>query len=117
MNIWLALSAVAMLLTACTHSWLGEKRLITPILAIDHPIMQRLLIRQVLRGAWHLTTIFMLICAVIVVWPQMPDATVILIGGAWLMVGILDGIWTRGAHIGWSMLTASGVLALLGVWL
>lgn len=112
--IFLWLSAAIMGITAAAHSILGEKRLIGPLLALDIGVMSSALARSVTRFAWHLTTVLMLLSALLVIWPGSPRPLVVITGGAWLAAGLTDAIMTRGRHIGWPMLTAAGVLALAG---
>lgn len=111
---WLWLSAAFMVTTALVHGALGEKRLIQPLLALDQGIMAVDLARKVFRFAWHAMSVLMLVSAASVVWPGTPRALVLLIGAAWTAVGLADGLYTRGRHIGWPILTASGVFAILG---
>lgn len=113
---WLWASAALMALTALVHSVLGEKRLITPLLAKDKKVLTQPLARKVIRFAWHFTSVLMLVCAAIVVWPETPRALVMITGGAWLAVGLFDAVYTRGQHVGWPLLSAAGLLALIGVY-
>jgi len=113
--IWFYLSAAAMVLTAVAHSYFGEKRLIIPILAIDAQVTQRPLARQVIRFAWHFTSLFMISTAVFVLWPGVPQSLVLLTGLLWLGAGVFDAIMTKGKHIGWPLITAAGIFALIGV--
>ncbi len=113
--ILLWLSAVMMAATGLTHSILGEKRLIGPVLAIESDITRRPLARQILRLAWHLTTLFMLLTALLVVWPGTPPMLILITGFLWLVVGLIDGVVTKGQHVGWGPLTISGGLAIAGV--
>jgi hypothetical protein len=112
--IWLWLSAAFMATTALVHGALGEKRLIRPLLALDQGIMAVDLARRVFRFAWHAMSLLMLVSAATVVWPGTPRALILLVGAAWLAVGLADALYTRGRHIGWPILTASGVFAILG---
>ncbi|MDP3781943.1 MAG: hypothetical protein Q8Q79_03400 [Sphingopyxis sp.] len=111
---WLWLSAAFMVTTALVHGALGEKRLIQPLLALDQGIMAVELARKVFRFAWHAMSVLMLVSAASVVWPGTPRALILLIGAAWTTVGLADGLYTRGRHIGWPILTASGLFAILG---
>ena len=111
---WLWASAALMLLTALVHSVLGEKRLITPLLAQDNTVLTQPLSRKVVRFAWHFTALLMIISAAVVMWPETPRELVQLTGGVWLAVGLFDAIYTRGQHVGWPLLSAAGLFALLG---
>lgn len=112
--IWLQLSAGTMVLTAGAHSVLGERRLIVPILALDGEIMRKPLARRVVRLAWHFTSLLMILSAITILWADTPPAVIVVIGAVWLAVGLIDALFTRGEHIGWPLLAASGVFALLG---
>jgi hypothetical protein len=112
--IWLQLSAGAMVLTAGAHSVLGERRLIVPILALDGEIMRKPLARRIVRLAWHFTSLLMILSAVTVLWAETPPAVIVVTGAVWLAVGLIDAVVTRGQHVGWPLLAASGAFALLG---
>jgi hypothetical protein len=112
--IWLWLSAAFMATTALVHGALGERRLIQPLLELDQGIMAVALARRVFRFAWHAMSVLMLVSAASVIWPGTPRDLILLIGAAWTAVGLVDAVYTRGRHIGWPILTASGVLAILG---
>lgn len=103
-----------MALTAAMHSYFGEKRLITPLLAQDKTVLNQVLARRVTRFAWHFTSLLMLVCAAVVAWPGTARELVMITGGAWLAVGLFDAVYTRGQHIGWPVLSAAGLFALLG---
>lgn len=111
---WLWLSAACMATTALVHSVLGERRLIQPLLTLDQGVMGVELARRVFHFAWHAMAVLMLISAALVVWPETPRGLILLTGCAWTAVGLFDALYTRGRHIGWPVLTASGVFALLG---
>lgn len=112
--IWLWLSAAFMVTTAAVHGFLGEKRLIQPLMMLDQGIMGVDLARRVFRFAWYAMSVLMLVCAAVVIWPGTPRGLILLTGAAWTAVGLFDAVYTRGRHIGWPVLTASGVFAILG---
>ena len=101
----------AMILTALTHSVVGERRLIIPILARNDGVMASDLARQVIRGAWHLTSVLMAVTAAML-WLEPTRTQVLVIGLAYLTTAIVDVIVTRGRHIGWPLLALAGGLAL-----
>lgn len=111
---WLYLSAAFMVTTAAVHGFLGEKRLIRPLMMLDQGIMGVDLARRVFRFAWYAMSVLMLVSAAVVVWPGSPSGLILLTGIAWTGVGLFDAIYTRGRHIGWPVLTASGIFAILG---
>ena len=92
------IAALLMVLTACLHSYFGERRLIAPMLSIDAPLFQSALARWVIRFAWHMTS-----------------ALIMLIGFVWLMAGLVDGIGSRGKHIGWPPITLAGLFILIPI--
>ena len=111
---WLWLAAATMVIVALVHAILGERRLIGPILAMNTGVVALPLGRQVLRFAWHMTSVLMILCGVVVAWPGIDPVLVGIVGLAWLSAGLFDCAYTRGRHIGWPFLTAAGVFALLG---
>ena len=111
--ILLHLSSIAMTLTAFAHSIVGEKRLIVPLLAQKIDVLSGYR-ASLVRFAWHFTSLLMIVTAFVVAWPETPVPVIIITGGFWLLAGILDAVLTRGKHIGWPLLSAAGVLALLG---
>ena len=112
--IWLWISALSMLLTAAIHSIGGEKKLVGPVLKIQSGALAHPQTRLVLRGAWHLTSLFMALTALVMVWPETHWGLKASIAGAWLVVGLYSLISTRGKHIGWPTLTLSGLAGLVG---
>jgi hypothetical protein len=113
MNL-LQISAAAMALTAVAHSYVGEKRLIGPLLALRIELLSGYRAHLV-RFAWHFTSLLMAVSALVVAWPGTPYRLIQITGAIWLIAGIGDVILTRGKHIGWPLLTAAGLLAILGV--
>jgi hypothetical protein len=82
--------------------------------------MSRQLAKQVVRLAWHLTSLLWIGQALLLLraatHPEFLDAA--LIGGIGILhvaAGLFDAFVTRGKHIGWPLLTAIGVFALLSL--
>lgn len=113
--IWLVLSAVMMVVTALYHSVKGEKNVVGPLLGLDAPLMQNPQIRRVVRWAWHMASYFMAVFAAVVLWPGTPRDLIVVVGAAWLAIGLAIFIAWRGRHRGALMLMAAGILAILGV--
>jgi hypothetical protein len=111
---WLWLSAGLMALTALVHSWLGEKRIVGPLLAYRDGVMQRPLARVIVRYAWHVTSALMLATALAVAWPGTPGGLVLSIGIVWLALGLTSLVASRGKHVGWPVLMSAGLAAMLG---
>ena len=116
-STFLIISSVLIVVTCLTHSIVGERRLIGPLLELRVGVLQANLARQVLRFAWH----FMSGLGLIVAWllfsyarnPSAIDPALIVIIGLILTgSGLFDAIYTRGKHIGWPLITAAGVTTL-----
>ena len=116
--LFIYLSAATIFITAIIHSLLGERRLISPILALGEGPLQHLMVRQLIRFAWHFTSVLMFLSAVVLlIVANMPSSSaryiIAVIGLTYLAVGLFDGVVSRGKHIGWWFLTAAGGLALM----
>jgi hypothetical protein len=115
-------AAMLLMVTACVHSVLGERRLIGPLVARRDGILASDLARFVLRFAWHLTSVTWLALGLILVQLVRNPATVRVwavaaIGVAFTGVGLFDAVASRGRHIGWPLLAGIGIAALLSlVW-
>ena len=119
-DIYLYTAAGLLVLTAFTHSWFGERRLIGPVVNSGVGVMKRDLARQVLRFAWHLTSGLWLVLAITLAHAAMTGSGagpvfIGLTGILHLGVGLFDAILTRGRHIGWPLLTLIGVFCLLAL--
>jgi hypothetical protein len=112
--IWLYLSALFMVVTALIHSIGGEKRLLAPAMTYRDGILAHPHARKIFRGAWHLTSLFMVLTAAVMAWPDTDNGLKALVAAAWFAVGLWSLISTRGKHIGWPSLTLSGVTGLIG---
>ena len=102
-----------MILTAIAHSIVGEKRLIAPLLSLNIDMLSGYR-SNLVRFAWHFTSLLMILTACVVAWPGTPIPLHQITGAMWLFAGVGDAILTRGKHIGWPLLSAAGFLALLG---
>ncbi len=114
----LLLSAAALcVLTALIHSYFGEKRLIGPVVNSNHGVMANDLAKQVMRFAWHWTSVLWAMVAVyLAVAAQSETGNAMLlmtIGILHLLGGFFDAIITRGKHIGWPPILLIGVLVLV----
>ena len=113
----LLISAALVLVTCLTHSLVGERRLMGPLLKLRVGVLQNDLARQVLRFAWHLMSGLGLIVAFLLFsYARNPStidpAMIVLIGLTLAGAGLFDAIYTRGKHIGWPLLAAAGVTTL-----
>ena len=112
-------AGVLCVVTAAIHSLLGEIRLIGPVISSQARIMREPLARQVLRFAWHWTSVLWLVIAGVLVTAgtgSFVDRTVLLaIATAHLLGGLADAVLTRGKHIGWPFILSIGALTLFAV--
>ncbi len=114
------LSAVVLVITALVHSWLGEQRLVRPLLWQRGGILDRALVRFILRGVWHFMSILFCMIAV-TLWVGTESSTKaldVLLGATALGIGgtgIVNLIVSRGRHVGAPMLVLIGVLAALAL--
>lgn len=111
---WLYASALFMVVTAAIHSIGGEKRLLIPAMTYRTGIMAHPHARRVFRGAWHLTSLFMVLTAAVMAWPETDNGLKALVATAWLATGLWSLISTSGKHIGWPTLSAAGLTGLIG---
>jgi hypothetical protein len=111
---WLWLSAGLMAFTALVHSWLGERRIVVPLLAYSDGVMRRPFARVIVRYAWHVTSALMLASALAVAWSGVPDGLIVAIGAIWLALGLTSLAASRGRHVGWPVLTGAGLAAIIG---
>lgn len=111
---WLWLSAAAMVATAFIHSIAGEKRLVGPLLNSGATKVLGPQLAGIMRGAWHLTSLFMALFGLVVAWPGTPEGVLVSIGVVWLALGLAILVKSRGKHPGWPTLSAGGAFALLG---
>ncbi len=119
MNYFLMFAAVLCVITAFIHSYFGERRLIRPLIASNHGVMSAYLARQVVRFAWHWTSLLWILVALYLVSAasggEHTHWLVLVVGIVHLAAGCIDGIVTKGMHIGWPPITLIGILVLLGV--
>jgi hypothetical protein len=113
-------AAVLLVVTAVAHSALGERRLLGPLLARREGILASDLARFILRFAWHLTSLTWALLALILVQLVRGPVTARFwaaagTGVAFTTIGLYDALATRGRHVGWPLLTAIGIAALLSL--
>ena len=100
----------------CWVSW----RLLGPLLARREGVLASGLARIILRFAWHVTSVTWAVLALILVQLVRDPATARFwaaagTGVAFAGMGLFDAISTRGRHVGWPLLTAIGIGALLSL--
>ena len=113
MSIALLGSAALIAATAAVHSIRGERRILSPLAAID-PAVLKPRIRRIIRSSWHVESLFMVLTAASVAWPGSPVALVRFIGGTCLVLGVYVLWKSRGGHISGPLFTGAGLLALIG---
>ena len=120
----LYLAAAFAVACALTHSILGERRLIGPILGEAAPgaaVLKSRLARKILRLAWHVTSLSWIAqAAVFVIVAALPaDAQgrpiVVAIAASFIVMAAVSLVVSRGRHVGWPALAAVGVAALAAV--
>ncbi len=110
----LLIAAILAVFISAVHSLLGEKKLIGPLLALEHrerPLASRFM-RRVLRFAWHLTSVAWIgMGLVLAALARAPlDGTgrlaVGIIGATFLAMGVLTLVAARGRHLAWVVFLA-----------
>jgi hypothetical protein len=123
-NLSLVGAAVLTVAVGVAHSWLGEKRLIGPLVDPErrHGILAAsAFARGVLRFAWHITTLawwgFAAILVALASAPlEGPTRTVLLIIAAMFMLsGVTTLVASRGRHLAWPVFLAIAALTALPV--
>lgn len=110
----LVLAALVTTIVAITHSWLGEVRLIGPLLSPEHRIgvLAHRYARLILRFAWHITSLaWICIAGILLTLSSVPlDRTgrmiLACIAVTFLISGLISLIISRGRHLGWPLLLA-----------
>ncbi len=117
MNIILLIAGIATVAMAGTHAILGESRLIAPLYNDSRSVLSDPVLRDVLRLAWHFTTAFILVTA-LVLFVAAANANavdhriVVAIGVTYLIAGLVDLVVTNAKHDAWPLLMAVGTLVL-----
>lgn len=119
MKIWLAVASLAFLSLAFAHSWLGERKVLRPLLAGDWEIgLPRRVADPLLRWAWHLTSIAWLAAAgtlaAAAAGGGVPAIAIDLLGAAALVSGLVMLVALRGVHAAWAVFALAGLGCLVG---
>lgn len=103
-------AALLIFLLGAAHSWLGERKLIGPLLSPERRVglLERsVFARRVLRFAWHLTTLAWWGFAALL-WAQAKfpleqqgRATLTIIATTFFISGFATLIVSRGRHLAW----------------
>lgn len=117
----LAAAAALTVFIGIVHSWLGEVKIVTPLVAgpVRAPLMEKsAFARGVVRFAWHITTIawwgFAAILAGFATGPLGGHDKLVLvaIAATFVISGLLTLISSRGRHLAWPVFLAIGVLSI-----
>lgn len=114
-------AAILCVATSIVHSWLGERKLIGPLLAPERrePPLNSRFAGNVLRYAWHLTSLIWIgIGAVLVALAFGPldgsaTRTLAIIGVLFLVKGALTLLIGRGRHHAWIIFLAIATLTFV----
>jgi hypothetical protein len=105
-NGLIVLTAALMVLTGIGHSWLGERKVISAMLAItDGKVLSRLQ-KRFLRACWHIGTISWVAAAAMLLCLSLPlrelQFAVLMINGfAFVLIGALNLLISGGRNPGW----------------
>jgi hypothetical protein len=105
----LLIAGILAVFISAVHSWLGENRLIGPLLALEHREgpLARGFMRRIVRYAWHITSIAWtgmgLVLLVLAQSPLEPTGRFVtgVIGATFLVMGAMTLIAGRGKHLAW----------------
>jgi len=116
----LTIASLLLVATMCVHSFLGQARLIRPILKQNAGVMQRPLARFILPFGWHLMSfIGLIVAAILFAWAWAPDQArtigLTMTGVVFTVSGIWDAIGSKGQHVGWPPLTLIGLISLVAL--
>lgn len=120
-SLSLALAASLTVVIGIVHSWLGERRLIGPLLAIEPrpSILKSGFFRNVLRFAWHITTLAWIgMAAAMLALALAPldrggRYAAVALGVTFLAHGLLILGMSRGRHLAWPVFLIIGGLCLV----
>jgi hypothetical protein len=120
-SISLTIAAILTLLIGVAHSWLGEVRLIGPILSAEgrHGVLAHRFARQVLRFAWHITSLawwgFAAIIGFLAQSPLDGSGRLILAITAvtFAVTGLITLVASRGRHLAWLVFFTIAGLAIV----
>lgn len=104
-----------LILTSITHSVAGEIYLLLPLFKHrGNRVLESELARTVLRFAWHITSVAWLVLALILYTfafkvADLGAVILVSIGASFTAIGLVDMVASKGKHIGWPMLTLTGL--------
>ncbi len=119
MKIWCAVAALAYLSLAVAHSYLGERKVLVPLLAQAWAIaLPRSFAQPLLRWAWHLTSVIWLSAAAILAMAAtrggIPPVALDALGVAALASGAVMLVALRGVHPAWAVFAVAAIGCFAG---
>jgi hypothetical protein len=120
-SLSLAAAAGLTVIIGIVHSWLGEIKIVTPLVAGPQraPLMEKsAFARKIVRFAWHITTLawwgFAAILAAFASGPLGGHDRIVLaaISATFIISGLISLIISRGRHIAWPLFFAIGGLSV-----
>lgn len=130
MQTCLLISGILTIILALAHSILGEWRLLRPMKNEVLPQIKGIpalfnsadFSKNTIRFVWHVTSVFGLSLAAILFCFSNLDVLnatevfiVKIISAAMILAGLITLILTKGAHLGWILFLAIGILCALSV--
>ncbi len=120
----LLVAAVLTVFIGVVHSWLGEVRLIGPLLSPQHRtgiLANSKFSRNVLRFAWHITTLAWWGFAAVLGWLAITPldgssrTVLVMIALTFLATGLVTLISSRGRHLAWIIFVAIAALSVVPI--
>jgi|JI10StandDraft_1071094.scaffolds.fasta_scaffold00229_50 hypothetical protein len=118
-NIWFLLAGSAGIFTGIIHCYMGETRLISPVLAHPVGVLKGVVRQRILRNAFYLPGIYWAIMGVMIIamaFSKNPPLLPLYFALSIYMSGLFANLQaTRGWHIGWFLLLLDSGLLLTGI--
>lgn len=104
------------------HSFVGQKRLIGPLLEEANPILDDPTWRAIILFGWHSTTALMILIAIYLgsMALGMTEENSLMIyatGLTFIGLGIANAIMAKFKHPGWILLSSIGISSILSLYL
>ena len=116
MNLALLIAAILTFLLGATHSLLGERLIVRPLLGTELPKLlgSSRMMQRSLWFAWHLTTVLMWGLAALLLNMSLGTSSFVsaraIIGWVFVACAVLSLVVTRGKHFSWIVF---GIIAAL----
>ena len=116
MDVKLSIAALLSATLAITHSWLGERLIVQPVLAMeDLPKLSgsRRGMRKIVRFAWHITSVYFLAVGVILFYFSRTTgdpAVLKIISVTNVLSAVITFSISRGRHYAWIVFLTVGLL-------